>query len=284
MHAAPPPAITGGGAAFYKRVLRKGSVPSGYFSARAETDLARATCHAVCKLAAGCCGKGAPIFKSALPAASQEAEGQTPLQGASTGVARPAFSLPSKSACRAAKTKAAQQAFAFCSLRPPQHTRAGTAFPPGGRKQFRLRRYTVRNRRQKTGGFRPLRRQRYWQAKDSAASQSKIPVYDKLDFAKGSAALQKNTRLQQAGFAGAGTVLRKKHPPAAGRLCRSGRSFAKKYPPAADTHCRSSAALLENFRLASGPALPQGRRRRFSCVVAKAAHLLPQSIFAFPSR
>jgi len=105
-----------------------------------------------------------------------------------------------------------------------------------------------------------------------------------LDFAKGSAALQKNTRLQQAGFAGAGTVLRKKHPPAAGRLCRSGRSFAKKYPPAADTLCRSSAALLENFRLASGPALPQGRRRRFSCVVAKAAHLLPQSIFAFPSR
>ena len=87
MHAAPPPAITGGGAAFYKRGLRKGSVPSGYFSARAETDLARATCHAVCKWAAGCCGKGAPIFKSALPAASQEAEGQTPLQGASTGVA-----------------------------------------------------------------------------------------------------------------------------------------------------------------------------------------------------
>ena len=87
MHAAPP-AITGGGAAFYKRGLRKGPVPSGYFSARAETDLALATCHAVCKLAAGCCGKGAPIFKSALPAASQEAEGQTPLQGASTGVAQ----------------------------------------------------------------------------------------------------------------------------------------------------------------------------------------------------
>ena len=59
------------------------------------------------------------------------------------------------------QNQAAQQAFAFCSLRPPQHTRAGTAFPPGGRKQFRLRRYTVRNRRQKTGGFGLLRRQRY---------------------------------------------------------------------------------------------------------------------------
>ena len=119
MHAAPPPAITGGGAAFYKRVLRKGPVPSGYFSARAETDLARATCHAVCKLAAGCCGKGAPIFKSALPAASQEAEGQTPLQGASTGVARPAFSSQAKAPAARPKPKphSRRLPFALCVRR-----------------------------------------------------------------------------------------------------------------------------------------------------------------------
>ena len=71
------------------------------------------------------------------------------------------FSLPSKSACYAAKAKAVQQAFAFYSLHPPQRTRTGTAFPPGGRNQFWLIRYTVRNRRQKAGGFGPLRRQRY---------------------------------------------------------------------------------------------------------------------------
>ncbi len=113
VHAAPLPAITGGGAAFYKRVLRKGPVPSGYFSARAETDLARATYHAVCKFAAGCCGKGAPIFESALPAASQEAEDQTPLQGVSAGVARSAFPSQAKAPATRPKPKPCSRRLPF---------------------------------------------------------------------------------------------------------------------------------------------------------------------------
>lgn len=164
----------------------------------------------------------------------------------------------------AATVKAVQRALVFFSPLPPQRTRARTAFPPGGRKQFRLGRYTVRNRCQKTGVLGPSQRQRHWQAKGRAVLQRKIPLYGKLDFSKGSADLRKNTRLLLTDFSEAGTVLRKKCSSAAGRLCRG------------------STALLENFRLASGPALPQGRRRRFSCAVVKAAHSLPQSIFCLP--
>lgn len=128
----------------------------------------------------------------------------------------------------AATVKAVQRALVFFSPLPPQRTRVGTAFPPGGRKQFRLGRYTVRNRRQKTGVLGPSQRQRHWQAKGRAVLQSKIPLYSKLDFTKGSADLRKNTRLLLADFSKAGAALRKKRPPATGRLCRGRRSLAKK--------------------------------------------------------
>ena len=155
------------------------------------------------------------------------------------------FSLPSKSACYAAKAKAVQQAFAFCSLHPPQRTRTGTAFPPGGRNQFWLIRYTVRNRRQKAGGFGPSQRQRYWKAKGRALLQSKIPLYGKFNFTKGSAAS------------------RKKHPPVTGRLCRSRRGLAGKFSPCiiARPAARQKAALLP--------------RRCQGCSFPAAKHFLP---------
>ena len=104
------------------------------------------------------------------------------------------------------------------------------------------------------------------------------------DFSEPGTALRKNIRLQQACFAGEQTQPCKKAP-ATDRFCRSRHSSAKKVLFCSrQTLPEQDTALLENFRLASGPALPQGRRRRFSCVVAKAAHFLPQSIFAFPGR
>lgn len=166
----------------------------------------------------------------------------------------------------AATVKAVQRALVFFSPLPPQRTRVGTAFPPGGRKQFRLGRYTVRNRRQKTGVLGPSQRQRHWQAKGRAVLQRKIPLYSKLDFTKGSADLRKNTRLLLADFSKAGTVLRKKCLPATDRLAGG-----------------QAQPCWKIFALHQGPLCRKAEGGASPALLSRPlAHFLPQSIFCLP--
>ena len=125
----------------------------------------------------------------------------------------------------------------------------GTAFPPGGRNQFWLIRYTVKTaaRKRAVSG--------HHSAKDiegqrQGTLQSKIPLYGKFNFTKGSAAS------------------RKKHPPVTGRLCRSRRGLAGKFSPCiiARPAARQKAALLP--RRCQGCSFPAAKH--FFCLPKQA--------------